>query len=65
MLGVVTQPTVTSSDVVMRTVAQEYGRGDTVTPTQVGVFFGREGVKEPGVTIPDPFFGGAGPERTG
>jgi len=65
MLGVVTQPTVTPSDVVMRTVAQEYGRGDTVTPTQVGVFFGREGVKEPGVTIPDPFFGGAGPERTG
>ena len=65
MLGVVTQPTVTPSDVVMRTVAEEYGRGDTVTPTQVGVFFGRDGTQEPGTTVPDPFFGGAGPERTG
>jgi cholesterol oxidase len=27
--------------------------------TRVGVFFG-----EPGVTVPDPFFGGAGPTRT-
>ena len=65
MLGVVTQPSITPSDVVMRTVAQEYGRGDTVTPTQVGVFFGRDGESEPGATVPDPFFGGVGPERTG
>ena len=65
MLGVVTQPTVTPSDVVMRTVAEEYGRGDTVSPTEVGVFFGRDGRKEPGARVPDPFFGGAGPERTG
>ena len=61
MLGVVTQPSVTPSDEVMRQVAAERGRGDTVSPTQVGVYFG-EG---PGVTSPDPFFGGAGPERTG
>jgi cholesterol oxidase len=61
MLGVVTQPTVTPSDEVMRQVAREWGREDTVTPTQVGVYFG-EG---PGVTVPDPFFGGAGPDRTG
>ncbi len=65
MLGVVTQPSVTPSDEVMRTVAREWGREDTVTPTQVGVFFGRDGAKEPGVTVPDPFFGGAGPERVG
>jgi cholesterol oxidase len=65
MLGVVTQPTVTPSDVVMRQVAEEHGRGDTVSPTQVGVYFGRDGEKEPGVTVPDPFFGGAGPDRTG
>ena len=65
MLGVVTQPTLTQSDVVMRTVAEEYGRGDTFTPTQVGVFFGRDGAQEPGETVPDPFFGGAGPARTG
>ncbi len=61
MLGVVTQPSVTPSDEVMREVAREWGREDTVTPTQVGVYFG-EG---PGVTVPDPFFGGAGPDRTG
>ncbi len=61
MLGVVTQPSVTPSDVVMRQVAAERGRADTVAPTQVGVYFG-EG---PGVTSPDPFFGGAGPARTG
>ena len=28
--------------------------------TRVGVYFG-----EPGVTVPDPYFGGAGPERAG
>ncbi|MEJ2864396.1 GMC family oxidoreductase [Actinomycetospora flava] len=61
MLGVVTQPSVTPSDVVMRQVAEERGRGDTVAPTQVGVYFG----DGPGVTSPDPFFGGAGPARTG
>jgi cholesterol oxidase len=33
--------------------------------TPVGVFFGRDGKQEPGVTVPDPFFGGVGPERTG
>ncbi|MCD2193197.1 GMC family oxidoreductase [Actinomycetospora endophytica] len=61
MLGVVTQPSVTPSDEVMRRVAREWGREDTVTPTQVGVYFG----DGPGVTVPDPFFGGAGPDRTG
>jgi cholesterol oxidase len=65
MLGVVTQPSVTPSDEVMRRVAREWGREDTVTPTQVGVFFGRDGQREPGVTVPDPFFGGAGPDRVG
>jgi cholesterol oxidase len=65
MLGVVTQPSVTPSDEVMRRLAREWGREDTVTPTQVGVFFGRDGRQEPGVTVPDPFFGGAGPDRVG
>jgi cholesterol oxidase len=65
MLGVVTQPSVTPSDKVMRTVAEEFGRGDTFSPTRVGVFFGRDGGREPGKTVPDPFFGGAGPDRVG
>jgi cholesterol oxidase len=61
MLGVVTNPTVTPSDEVMREVARQMGVGHTFRLTPVGVFFG-EG---PGVRSPDPFFGGAGPERTG
>ena len=60
MLGVTTNPTTTPADEIFREVAEEMGVGDTVVPTPVGVFYG-----EPGVTVPDPFFGGAGPERTG
>ncbi len=60
MLGVVTNPTMTPSDEVMRTVADEMGVGDTFRLTPVGVFFGA-----PGVTVPDPYFGGAGPDRRG
>jgi cholesterol oxidase len=44
----------------MKAVAEEMGVGDTFHPAPVGVFFG-----EPGVTVDDPFFGGAGPARTG
>jgi cholesterol oxidase len=36
------------------------GVGDTFRATPVGVFLG-----EPGVRVPDPYFGGAGPDRTG
>ena len=61
MLGVVPNPTITPSDVAMRGLAEEMGVGDTFVPTPVGVFFGAG----PGVTAPDPYFGGAGPERTG
>ncbi|MFT4042726.1 MAG: GMC family oxidoreductase [Gordonia sp. (in: high G+C Gram-positive bacteria)] len=66
MLGVVTNPTVTESDRVMRQVAEEMGVGDTFRPTPVGVFFGaRTGFAgEPGETVPDPYFGGVGPART-
>lgn len=65
MLGVVTNPTITPSDEVLRKVADDMGVGDTFGMTPVGVFFGRDGVKEPGATVPDPFFGGAGPDRRG
>ncbi|MCV7191565.1 GMC family oxidoreductase N-terminal domain-containing protein [Mycolicibacterium brumae] len=65
MLGVVTNPTMTDADKVMKAVADEMGCGDTFVHTPVGVFFGRDGVKEPGKTVPDPYFGGAGPARTG
>ena len=60
MLGVTVQPSITPSDVVIRSVAQDMGVGGTFRRTPVGVFFG-----EPGRTVPDPYFGGAGPARTG
>ncbi|GAB3910392.1 GMC family oxidoreductase [Kibdelosporangium lantanae] len=60
MLGVVTNPTVTPSDEVMQKVAADMGVADSYHPTPVGVYFGK-----PGVTAGDPFFGGAGPARTG
>ncbi|SNY49764.1 GMC oxidoreductase [Paractinoplanes atraurantiacus] len=60
MLGVTEQPTMTPSDVVIRDVAEEMGVGHTFRRTPVGVFFG-----EAGKSVPDPFFGGAGPARTG
>ncbi len=60
MLGVVTNPTTTPSDVVMQKVAKDMGVEDSYHPTPVGVFFG-----EPGKPADDPYFGGAGPTRTG
>ncbi|MGX7693342.1 GMC family oxidoreductase N-terminal domain-containing protein [Gordonia polyisoprenivorans] len=60
MLGVVTNPHETPADEVIRQVAEEMGVADTFTATPVGVYF-----NEPGRTDPDPYFGGAGPDRTG
>jgi cholesterol oxidase len=60
MLGVTEQPTMTPSDLVIRQVAEDMGVGGTFRRTPVGVFFG-----EPGKTVADPYFGGAGPARTG
>jgi cholesterol oxidase len=60
MLGVTLQPSMTPSDFVVRAVAEDMGVGGTFRRTPVGVFFG-----EPGKTVPDPYFGGAGPARTG
>ncbi len=66
MLGVVKNPTFTNSDRVMKEVAEEMGVGDTFVSTPVGVFFGEKtgGRGAPGEIVPDPYFGGAGPERT-
>jgi len=61
MLGVVTHPYMTPADEIIRSVAEEMGVGETFIQTPVGVFFGEEA----GKTVPDPFFGGAGPDRTG
>lgn len=60
MLGVVQYTKETYADDVIRQIAEEMGRGDTFRMQNVGVFFG-----EPEVTVPDPFFEGKGPDRTG
>ncbi|WP_255375403.1 GMC family oxidoreductase N-terminal domain-containing protein [Saccharomonospora sp. CUA-673] len=60
MLGVNLNPTVTPSDEVMRKVAADMGVSDTYHHTPVGVYFG-----EAGKDVADPYFGGAGPDRTG
>ena len=65
MLGVVTYPGDTPSDREMEKLAGQFGVAHTFRKTPVGVFFGRDGAREPGRTVPDPYFGGAGPERTG
>lgn len=60
MLGVTEVPFLTEPDRIMRDIAHEMGVGETFHSTPVGVWFGR-----PGVTVPDPYFGGEGPDRTG
>ncbi|WP_336669841.1 GMC family oxidoreductase [Tsukamurella sp. USMM236] len=60
MLGVVQNPHMTPADEIVKQVADDMGAGETFIQTPVGVYFG-----EPGKTVPDPFFGGAGPDRTG
>lgn len=60
MLGVVDNPTCTPSDQIVRKAAVDLGVGDSFRLAPVGVVFGT-----PGARVPDPFFGGAGPERRG
>ncbi len=60
MLGVTACPMETRADEVLRSVAEGMGRGHTYKTQDVGIFFG-----EPEETVPDPYFDGRGPERTG
>jgi len=60
MLGVARNPRLSHADHVLEQVARDMGRGDTFKPSDVGVYFG-----EPKKTVPDPYFGGEGPARTG
>ncbi len=63
MLGVVQNPHEDPADQLLRELGEELGVGDSYKKTPVGIFFGEEGGS--GVTVPDPFFGGEGPDRTG
>ena len=69
MLGVRLNPTMTPSDVHLKAAAERMGCGDTFHMAPVGVFFGdgedADGTARatPGEQVPDPYFGGVGPER--
>jgi cholesterol oxidase len=63
MLGVETNPRLWPADGVLLEIAEELGRDHTFRPTEVGVYFGKNG--EEGVEDPDPYFGGLGPARRG
>jgi cholesterol oxidase len=60
MLGVVQYDRDGAADLLLKEYAETIGVGHTYERTPVGVFLG-----EPGVTVPDPYFGGDGPQRTG
>lgn len=60
MLGAVENPAITPPDDLLREIAKDRGQPEAWEPTHVAVYFG-----QPGKTVPDPFFEGEGPERTG
>ena len=60
MLGVDRNPCLWPADEVIHSISTELGTTATFQPTDVGTFFG-----PPGKTVPDPYFGGEGPDRTG
>ena len=63
MLGVTENKRPGLADARLKEMARAAGVEDSFYYTQVGVFFGNED-DEPGKTVPDPYFGGEGPERT-
>jgi cholesterol oxidase len=60
MLGASEIPFDDPGDEVLRNFAESIGAEDTWGKPTVGVYFG-----DRGQTVPDPFFGGEGPDRTG
>jgi len=60
MLGVTLYRDTGPADELLHRYADEIGADKTYANTQVAVYFG-----ESGVTEPDPYFGGEGPDRTG
>ena len=60
MLGVTETPADTPADEYMKALAEQMGVADTYHRTSVGVWFGT-----PGERVPDPYFGGEGPDKVG
>ena len=60
MLGVTTNPYLNEGEEVLKKIGEKMGVKESFHPTEVGVFFG-----VPGESVPDPYFSGLGPDRTG
>jgi len=60
MLGVNEVPFDSENDEILKSIGEHLGCANTFKKTRVGIYFGT-----PNVTVPDPYFGGAGPPRTG
>ena len=60
MLGVNQNPNLWPADIALRDIADDLEMGDTFKHTPVAIYFGT-----PGVTVPDPYFDGEGPDRAG
>ncbi|HEX2676143.1 MAG TPA: GMC oxidoreductase, partial [Polyangiales bacterium] len=60
MLGAAPTNFLTPADSLLKEIAEERGIPEAFEKPHVAVFMG-----EPGKKVPDPYFGGAGPERTG
>ena len=60
MLGVQEVPRGSDGQDLLKEVGRHFGVEGTFRRTPVGVFFGK-----PGTRVPDPYFGGEGPERSG
>jgi cholesterol oxidase len=60
LLGVTQNTFEGEPDHVLKAIADEQGKGHTYVRTPVAVYFGT-----PGKRVPDPYFGGQGPDRAG
>ena len=60
MLGVQTVPWDSDGQKLLRAVGKHFGVESTFQRTPCAVYFGQAGVQ-----VPDPYFGGSGPDRTG
>lgn len=60
MLGATEHPYISRSEKVMQQLAKEMGDEQNFGKTEVAVYFGT-----PEQTVPDPYFNGKGPDRTG
>jgi cholesterol oxidase len=60
MLGAAPTDFLTPADAILRSVAEDSGRPEAFEKPHVAIFFGK-----PGERVPDPYFGGEGPDRVG